>query len=86
MLRRPLEPGEDIIADIKLAWLAPSNAFFPVTISYTTAPNAKMSVRASASLPSNCSGAIYCSVPMIVPSAVRGAEGSCVGIWDRGDT
>ena len=31
------------------------------------APNAKMSVRASASLPSSCSGAMYWNVPRIVP-------------------
>ena len=35
------------------------------------APNAKMSVRASASLPSSCSGAMYWNVPRIVPSCVR---------------
>ncbi len=53
-----------IMAAIKLAWLCPSNALFPVAISYTTAPKAKMSVLLSASLPSNCSGtghAVVCS-------------------------
>ena len=44
------------IASIKLAWLFPSNAFFPVTISWTTAPKVKGSVRTSASFPSSCSG------------------------------
>ena len=34
------------------------------------APKAKMSLRASASLPCNCSGDMYCSVPTICPSAV----------------
>ena len=60
------------MAATMLAWLLPSNAFLPVAISYTTAPKAKMSVRASASLPSSCSGAMYCNVPAIVPSAVTG--------------
>ena len=35
------------------------------------APSAQMSLRASASLPSTCSGAMYCTVPRIVPCAVR---------------
>src|SRR5207247_1438611 len=42
-----------------LAWLFPSTAFRPVNISYATTPNAKMSVRESASCPSICSGAMY---------------------------
>ena len=69
------------IAPIRLAWLFPSNAFLPVTISYSTAPNAKMSVRASASWPSSCSGAMYWNVPRIVPCAVR--FGGVVGSIDR---
>ena len=32
-----------------------------------------MSLRASASWPSTCSGAMYCTVPRIVPCAVLGA-------------
>ena len=60
------------IAAIRLVFVFPSNARFPVAISYSTAPNAKMSVRASASSPSSCSGAMYWNVPRIVPSAVRG--------------
>jgi hypothetical protein len=47
------------IAEISDAWLAPLNALRPVTISYSTEPSAKMSVRASARLPSSCSGAMY---------------------------
>ena len=35
-----------------------SNALRPVTISNSTAPNAKMSARVSISLPSSCSGAM----------------------------
>ena len=54
---------------------SPSKALRPVSISYSTAPKAKMSVRASASLPSSCSGAMYCSVPRIVPCA-SGAAGN----------
>ena len=55
-----------------LIWLLPANARLPLTISYSTAPNAKMSVRASASFPSTCSGAMYWYVPTILPSAVNG--------------
>lgn len=44
---------------------------FPVSISQTTAPNPKMSVRASASQPSSCSGAMYWNVPRIAPCAVK---------------
>ena len=36
-----------------------------------------MSVRASASLPSTCSGAMYCSVPSIVPCAVTSSRVCC---------
>jgi len=74
------------ILAITLAELLPSNAFRPVAISYTTAPNAKMSVRASISfcLPSICSGAMYCNVPRIVPSAV--AALFIVGSCDSGMT
>lgn len=39
------------------------------------APNAKMSLRASASLPSICSGDMYCSVPTIAPAEVSGDDG-----------
>ena len=62
----------ETIAAIRLVRVLPSNARLPVAISYSTAPNAKMSVRASASSPSNCSGAMYWNVPRIVPSCVRG--------------
>ena len=51
----------------------PSNGRCPATISYRTAPSAQMSLRASASRPSTCSGAMYCTVPRIVPCAVSGA-------------
>ena len=47
------------IAAMVYAVVLPSNARLPVTISYNTAPRAKMSLRASASPPSNCSGAMY---------------------------
>ena len=62
------------IAAIRLAWLCPSNERLPVTISYTIAPKAKMSARGSASFPSSCSGAMYCRVPRMVPSAVIGVR------------
>ena len=60
------------IAAITLAWLFPSNARLPVAISKRVAPNAKMSLRASASSPSSTSGAMYWKVPTIVPSVVSG--------------
>ena len=46
------------MAAMRLARLAPSKAGRPVSISKSTAPNAKMSVRASAGCPSSCSGAM----------------------------
>ena len=52
----------------------PSKARRLVSISYTIAPNAKMSLRTSTSWPSTCSGAMYCSVPAIVPSSVSGCR------------
>ena len=60
------------IADDKAAWLWPSKGRFPEINSYSTTPAAKMSVRASAGMPSNCSGAIYCGVPITVPFSVSG--------------
>ena len=56
----------------------PSNARRPVNISYTTAPKAKMSLRASASRPSSCSGDMYCGVPGIAPASVIGCRVSAV--------
>lgn len=47
------------MAAIRLARLFPENAGFPVIISWINSPKAKISVRASASFPSNCSGAMY---------------------------
>ena len=40
------------------------------------APSAQRSARASAGLPSSCSGAMYCSVPTMVPAPVSGAAPS----------
>ena len=60
----------------------PSKARRLVSISYTIAPNAKMSLRASTSWPSTCSGAMYWSVPAMVPSSVSGC--SRVGVGRRG--
>lgn len=53
------------IAAIRLACVLLSKALLPVSISYSTQPKAQMSVRASASLPSSCSGAMYWKVPRI---------------------
>jgi len=47
-----------MIAEITDAWPVPGNAFFPVAISYSVAPKAKMSERVSAFFPSSCSGAM----------------------------
>ena len=58
------------MAEINVAWLVPANARLPVAISWSTQPSAKMSVRASAGLPSSCSGAMYGGVPRIAPSVV----------------
>ena len=57
-----------------LAWLSPGNARSPVLISYSSAPSAKMSVRASTARASSCSGAMYWSVPTSTPSAVMGVS------------
>jgi WD40 repeat protein len=46
------------IAATMLAWLLPPKARCAVSISYSTAPKAKTSLRASASRPSKCSGAM----------------------------
>ena len=42
-----------------LSWLLPSNALFPVTISYSTVPNENTSLLPSTSFPSTCSGDMY---------------------------
>src|ERR1035437_1592267 len=52
---------------------SPWNAFVPVSISYITTPNEKMSLRASTFLPCACSGDMYATVPRIEPSMVSGA-------------
>ena len=57
---------------MRLAWLFPLKARSPVAISWSSAPKAKMSARASGSLPSSCSGAMYWNVPMRLPSAAKG--------------
>ena len=72
--------GSDVAIDeISKTWLLPSNARLPVIISCSTAPNAKISVRASASSPSNCSGAMYCNVPISNPGTVNGVVGIALG-------
>ena len=49
----------------------PSKARRPVNISYSTAPQAKMSVRASIVCACSCSGAMYCTVPIPTPGVVN---------------
>ena len=56
------------ISDARAAALGPEKAGLPATISCSRPPRAKTSVRASAGLPSSCSGAMYCGVPTITPS------------------
>ena len=70
-------PFEDVRGGGSLARIAvrtlfgesPGKARFPVTISKRTAPRAKMSDRASAGLPSTCSGARYADRPENRPGA-----------------
>ena len=55
------------------AALSPAKARRPEIISKRTAPKAHMSARASAGLPSSCSGAMYGSVPTSVPGSATDA-------------
>src|SRR5215469_13075215 len=50
--------------------VSPSNAGIPVSISYSTQPNAQMSARRSTDLPLACSGDMYPAVPSNTPAAV----------------
>ena len=59
------------IADMTSTRLLPSKTFLPVTISCMITPSANRSLRASASAPSSCSGAMYCSVPATIPGALN---------------
>ena len=63
------------IAAISDAVLVPSNARRLVSILYRTAPNANMSVRASAGRPSICSGAMYWTVPSRAPALFPSSAG-----------
>ena len=47
------------IEAMRLACDRPSNARRPVSLSYSTQPNAQISVRSAAASPSICSGAMY---------------------------
>src|SRR5215470_8233621 len=60
------------MAETTLICDLPANGRLPVAISYSIDPKAKMSLRASASLPPNCSGAMYCTVPTNAPEVVSG--------------
>ncbi len=62
--------GRSMIAAITLAGDEPSNARLPVSISYSTKPNEKMSLRGPASCPVTCSGDMYWNVPSISPLPV----------------
>ena len=60
--------------------VSPSKALFPVSISYSTHPNAQTSARLSTGLPRACSGLMYAAVPRMIPAAVARAVsvGECV--------
>ncbi len=62
------------MAEITLALVSPGNARRPVSSSYSTQPNEKMSARASTSFPSSCSGAMYGTVPSTAPGVVAGSS------------
>ena len=62
------------IDPMTLACPSPSKGRVPVSISYSVAPKAKTSERASTGFPSSCSGDMYCSVPSRLPSAVSAAR------------
>ena len=47
-----------------------SNGRRPVSISYSTQPNAQRSVRSSTGLPRACSGLMYATVPRMMPDCV----------------
>ena len=49
--------------------VSPSNARAPVSISYSTQPNAQMSAPLVDRLPRACSGLMYAAVPRIIPPA-----------------
>src|SRR5262245_8613762 len=58
------------IADMLSAAVSPAKARAPLSISYSTAPNANMSARWSTARPRTCSGAMYPNVPRIMPALV----------------
>ena len=58
---------------------SPSNARRPVSISYSTQPNAQMSLRLSTALPRACSGLMYAAVPSSTPTPVIIAGDVIVG-------
>ena len=47
-----------------------AKGFIPVSISYSTTPRLKMSLRPSIPPPPACSGLTYCSVPTNLPAVV----------------
>ncbi len=47
--------------------VSPANSVRPVSISYSTTPNAQMSDRLSTGRPRACSGAMYAAVPRMTP-------------------
>ena len=61
---------------------SPENARRPTNVSYSTAPNAQMSVRLSTLFPLACSGLMYATEPRMMPPcvsdsvAVGASEGS----------
>ena len=49
---------------------SPGNARLPVSISYSTTPNAQISLRLSTAAPRACSGLMYAAVPRMMPARV----------------
>ena len=67
---------------------SPLKTRLPVTISYSTQPNAHTSVRLSTGLPRACSGLMYAAVPKITPACVIAGVvmlGGCEPSRDMGD-
>ena len=61
--------------------VSPENTLRPVSISYSTQPNAQMSARLSTALPRACSGLMEDAVPRITPAFVLPIP--TVGEWDK---
>jgi len=62
------QSGSDFRTLLKMSGtVSPPNVGFAVSISYSTQPNAKISVRRSTCRPLICSGDMYAAVPRMAP-------------------